>query len=345
MPAAGGTTSTAAWGAHTWVRNDFTDTNFRVRLQADPGMWRDPQFRWTCSRSGSTGAWIRRRHHDRRHQRVPDQDLQGPGTVCAGVASCFHADGAVLNPRGFWATMNTEGAANVNGDAFQPYYDTPTSVTNPAYDADTYYNYAVEVPAGTTSGSVYVYDPVFCATAANKGTGDRWFSGAGDTVSSFYELYDTQNTLYDPSDDGAAIANSSGLFRNLGASDSSMGGGASGPECKTTTIATYGDGRDYHDQWYQLASGLNGGANGKVYRIHTTNTDPANVAAQRGTDGENSFALYSSIPGLADLRPGGDADVHPAHGLGLGGHLGVLPRPDRRGPRRQDGGDHALGSG
>ncbi len=58
--------------------------------------------------------------------------------------------------------MNTEGAANINGDAFQPYYDTPTSGVAPAcasatgdracYDADNYYNYAVEMPPGSIGG-------------------------------------------------------------------------------------------------------------------------------------------------------------------------------------------------
>ena len=45
--------------------------------------------------------------------------------------------------------------------------------------------------------------------------------------------------------------------------------------------------------WYLLASGLTGGANGKIYRVHTTSTDPANVAHQQRRDGENSFALYA----------------------------------------------------
>ncbi len=300
LPSSGGATSTAAWGPaspHTWVRNDFTDTNFRVRLTAVRGCGSTPQFNldmlevrvyWSMDTTTSTTTTVT--------SAIPDQDLQGPGSPCVGVSSCFHADGATLNPRGFWATMNTEGAENVNGDAYQPYYDTRTSATNPAYDADSYYNYAVEVPAGA-SGNVYVYDPVFCAVAYNKGTGDRWFSGSGAAVSSFFELYDTKNTLYDMTDDGSPVADSAGLFRNLGASDSTMGGGSSGPECRTTTIATYGDGRDYHDQWYLLASGLSGGANGKVYRVHTTSTDPSNVTAQRSINGESSFALYSSIPG------------------------------------------------
>ncbi|MDP9484088.1 MAG: pilus assembly protein TadG-related protein, partial [Chloroflexota bacterium] len=298
FPASGGSTSTAAWGGHTWIRNDFSDANFRIRLTAVKGCatagtsinldMLEVRVHWNVATTTSTTTTVQ--------TNLTDQNLQGPGTACSGATSCFNADGAALNPRGFWATMNTEGAANINGDAFQPYYDTPTSATNAAYDADTYYNYAVEVPAGA-SGSVYVYDPVFCATSANRGTGDRWFSGAGDAVSSFYELYDTRNTLYDMTDDGAAVADSAGLFRNEGASDSTMGGGTSGPECKTTIPAAYGDGRDYHNKWYLLASGLSGGASGKVYRLHTTGTDPANVAAQRSVNGENSFALYSSIPG------------------------------------------------
>ncbi len=302
LPSSGGTTSTTAWGPatpHTWVRNDFSDTNFRVRLTVIKGCTTLPQtnldmlearvyWSWTTTTTTTTTATTT----------LTDKNLQGPGTACPGVASCYQADGSALNPRGFWATQNTEGAANVNGDAFQTYYDTVGGATNPAYDADAYYNYAVEMPAGTSNGAVYVYDPVFCAVQTDKGTGDRWFSGAGDPVSTFYELYDTKGTQYDMTDDGAPIANSNGLFRSVAASDTTMGG-SSGSECKhtTSTIGTYGDGRDYHDEWYLLASGLSGGANGKVYRLHATSTDPTNVADQRGTDGENSYALYASASG------------------------------------------------
>jgi putative Flp pilus-assembly TadE/G-like protein len=292
----GSASSTAAWGGHTWVRSDFDNANFRVRLT-----WSKPNCGFSRTVSVDT-LQVRVSYHTTTsttttvQTNIPNQDLQGPGTPCLGVGgtSCKNADGAVLNPRGFWATMNTEGAENVNGDAFQPYWDSATSTTNPAYDADTYYNYAVEVPAGA-SGSVYVYDPVFCETAANKGTGDRWF-GSSVAVSSFFEVYDTKNTLYDMTDDGAAVANSSGLFRNVSASDPTMGG-SGGSDCRTTVPSPYNDGRDYHNKWYVLASGLSGGATGKVYRIHTTGTDPSNVTAQRTVNGENSFALYSSIPG------------------------------------------------
>ena len=180
-------------------RNDFTDTQFRVRA-ARPSRAAASARRsiWTCSRSRvywsmatttSTTTAVT--------SAVPDQDLQGPGTVCAGSRQ--------LLPRRWRRPQSARllGDDEHRGRRERQRRRLPAllrhahRVTNPAYDADTYYNYAVEVPAGA-SGSVYVYDPVFCATAASKGTGDRWFSGAGDAVSSFYELYDTQNTLYDP---------------------------------------------------------------------------------------------------------------------------------------------------
>jgi hypothetical protein len=303
----GTASSTAAWGAHPWVRSDFDNNNFRVRLT-----WSKPSC--GASRTASVDTLqVRVSYHTVTSSTsavttlLADKNLQGPGTSCSGVVSCYNADGAALNPRGFWATQNTEGAANANGDAFQPYYDTVGGATNPAYDADTYYNYAVEMPAGTSNGSVYVYDPEFCAVPLDAGTGDRWFSGAGSAVSTFYELYDTKNTLYDMTDDGAAIANSGSLFRQIAASDTTMPSkpnssgnisyASGGSECKHTTIAAYGDGRDYHDEWYLLASGLTGGANGRIYRLHTTSTDPSNVVQQRNTDGENSYALYASASG------------------------------------------------
>ena len=246
---------------------------------------------------------------------IPDVDLRGPGTNCAGAAAnCANADGATLNPRGFWGTLNTEGAENVNGDAHQPYYDTATSQISPAcntistvracYDPNEYYNYAIEMPQGATLGEVWIYDPGFCDVNVDRGTGDRWFNGSNG-VTTMYELWDTANTLYDRSDDGLGTppdgtipnASSGNLFRNMSASDTTMAG-SGGSECRYTTTSDYGDGRDYHNHWWRLAGGLTGGVTGpKIYRVHTTSTDPANVAQQRNTNAENSFAIYADAFG------------------------------------------------
>ena len=306
----GSNASMAAWAGHAWSGADLSNANFRIRLTAAKSgtgpclagtqMQLDMievRATYTINTVTPTPVPVT--------TTLPDVNLKGPLSGCTtGVASCYEADGAALNPRGFWATMNTEGAANVNGDAFQPYYDTPTSTVAPAcavasgdqacYDGDTYYNYAVEMAPGSTGGSVYVYDPVFCAVAVNKGTGDRWFGGSNG-VSSYFELYNTQNTLYDITDD-TQLASSSTLFQQTAASDTTMGG-SGGSECKYQTNGVYGDGRDYHDRWYRLYSGLTGGPSGTTYRLHTTSTDPSNAAQQRNTNGESTFALYASAAG------------------------------------------------
>jgi Flp pilus assembly protein TadG len=292
------------WG-HTWTAAQLANgsANFRVRLtwnKVSCGASRTASVdtlqtavTYTYQTTGTTTT-------------TATYQLYGPGSACSnGVANCFSGTpaggGQLLNPRGFWGTMNTEGAANVNGDAYQPYYDTPTSgvalacptSSSACYGPDDYYNYAIEMAPGTTGGYVYIFDPVFCETATASGTGDRHFSGTA-AVSSFYELYsDPNNTPYIRTDD-TLLVTSGNLFKQIAARDSTMGG-TNGSECKQSSTA-YGDGRDYHDAWYLLNPGnpLTGGANGTIYRLHTTGTDPSSVTQQRSTDGEQSFAIYAT---------------------------------------------------
>jgi hypothetical protein len=307
----GNTNNTTPWGAHPWVLNtttdDFSDANFRVRTTVTKGCGTagtrinlnqlQVTVYYTVTTSTSTTATTT----------TATYPLYGPGVPCAnGAAGCYMGDfssgqGQVLLPRGFWGTMNTEGAENVNGDAFQPYYDTATSgvaIACPAsakacYGPDTYYNYAIEMAPGTTGGYVYIFDPVFCETAVGSGTGDRHFSGSA-AVSTFYELYsDPNNTPYILSDD-TLVVSSGNKFTGMAYKDSTMGG-TNGSECKQTS-APYGDSRDYHNAWYLLnpSNPLTGGVNGTIYRVHTTGTDPSNVAQQRNTNGEQSFAIYAT---------------------------------------------------
>jgi hypothetical protein len=290
--------------AHTWTGNDLGNTNFRLRLTANKGCaTAGTQLRVDQIEVQANYLFDRLNPPVTTMTNLADVALKGPGIPCTtGVANCYESTGQLLqdasgNPNGFWGTMNTEGAENVNGDAYSAYYNIAGGTVNPDYNATDFYNYAIDMPPGSTGGKVYVYDPVFCATQHDKGTGDRWFS-TSNQVSSFFELYDTQGTA-DIADDGAPIADSRTLFAGTIASDQSMGGTSSGApaDCRYTTDTVYGDGRDYHDRWFLLASGLAGGANGKVYRVHTTTTDRNNVGASRGTYGENSFALYTSATG------------------------------------------------
>jgi hypothetical protein len=309
----GDAASLAAWGGGSWTRDDLADGRFGVRLTWEDGSSACPQDRWV--RVGEVEVIPHYTWTERVTQTVTTTTndlLRGPGSACAnGAVDCYDPDGQELNQRGFWATMNTRGASNVNGDAHQPYYINPRTEAAPGcgeaaadgnacYDPDFYYNYAVEMPPGSSGGYVYVFDPGFCQTDNNKGVGDRWFGGS-DPVSSWYELYeDTQNTPYDYSDD-TRIASSNSLFTNMDATDTTMVANSNNErgqdECAKNDRG-YGDGRDYHLSWYLLNPGrpLSGGANGRVYRLHTTNTDPSgNLISD--ADGEQSFALYAKADG------------------------------------------------
>jgi hypothetical protein len=295
----GATNSLAAWPlaspTHAWAVADLNDTNFRLRLTANKSGGTCPstnEFRLDILEVRVTYD-IDTVTQQTNTVNVTNKNLQGPGAPCTTlVVGCYEATGQTLNPNGFWGTMNSEGAEDSHGDAYQAYYETAGGTTNPSYDTQHFYNYAVEMPKNSTGGSVYVYDPVFCATQNDKGTGDRWFNDDGDQVSSYFELYNTQGTLDDITDDGPALANSAAKFRGSRASDTTMGGPSVGTPCNYKTDVPYGDGRDFHDRWYLLASGLIGGPTGTIYRVHTTTTDPTNVGAERGTFAENSFALF-----------------------------------------------------
>ena len=117
---------------HTWVSGDFatgsTTTGFMARLT-----WNQGQLSAQHASPMVDTLNVRVTYTANVTSPAANKELKGPGTACLnGVSDCKNPDGAVLNYRGFWATMNTEGAANINGDAFQPYYDTPTSTAAPA---------------------------------------------------------------------------------------------------------------------------------------------------------------------------------------------------------------------
>ena len=141
------------------------------------------------------------------------------------------------------------------------------------------------MPAGSSGGSVWIYDPGFCAGALQTGLGDTWV-GSKVPVSSFYDLYDTQNTPYDLTDDTLVPGFSSGnTFRRQDGSDPSLNGsGGSGiAGCDA-----------YHLGWYQLGtSTLDGGGTGHVYRLHTSTVDPSDPNDQLATNARNGWALFA----------------------------------------------------
>jgi hypothetical protein len=168
------------------------------------------------------------------------------------------------------------------------------------YDPTNYYNYAIDMPAGSSGGYVYIFDPVFCDVNYQYGTGDGQSSGSLDPSnppSSWYELFDTNDTLYTITDDTLLLTTGT-KFRDMPFSDTSMLGDSGASECKLTPTA-YGDARDYHDNWYLLnpLNPLSGGATGHTYRLHTTNSTPpgqTDTVNQLNVKTEQNFALFAS---------------------------------------------------
>jgi Flp pilus assembly protein TadG len=286
-------------GAPYYVLGDTSDTWNRTW---DPDEFDDNEFRVRATTiKPNTTACANAISHQIDHLRVrvtydwvettttfvPDSNLTGPS-------------GQALNPRGFWATMLTQGADDINGDAYLPGYE-GGSTTNPEYQPGKYYDYAVEMAAGSSNGQVFIYDPVFCATnsSGEYGTGDRWFGSATPT-SSFYQLWDTKNTPFDLTDDTRVDpTGDDNLFRRIQASDESLNGpgvGGSTQDCEQGATTNQADGRYWHNRWWPLATGLNGGT---TYRVRTMTTDPNSANDQVNADGQNSFAIWTTATGTA----------------------------------------------
>ncbi|HVM66412.1 MAG TPA: pilus assembly protein TadG-related protein, partial [Acidimicrobiales bacterium] len=315
----GSASNTTAWGAHTFVQGDFANGVFNVGLRwktsvAGCGTTTTASVDWVSVRVSYTTTTTPT-------TATPGSgyDLAGPGTACSTKISgaptdCYLPNGVALTARGFWAAMNTKGISSGQGDAFQSDLD-PSGATAPncstvaglrsCYDPTNYYNYAITMPPGSTNGWVYVFDPVFCDEGSAYGVGDGQSSGslsATNPPSSWFELFDTNNTTYTNNDD-TLVTTTGPTFLDMKYSDSTMSGASpSGSlDCKERDTS-YGDARDYHDHWILLnpMNPLTGGSDGETYRLHTTNSTPpgqTDAVNQSLVGTEQNFALYATADG------------------------------------------------
>jgi hypothetical protein len=263
------------WSGHTWTRDDFSDSNFRVRLTfAKP----------SCATTRTVSL----------------DTLQVRVSTPSGTQPIAAPDGTTLSPQYFWGAMQSQGAPNVQGDAFMTQYASrsPTLKTNGVdanqdpdayYDPNGYYNYGIDIPAGVNDGEVWVFDPGFCEVSTSYATGENWTVGSPNgystvqPVSAFFDLFDTKQTPYDLTDDDLT-ATSGTTFRRLTGEDSTLGGSHGSTDCTA---------EGWHDGWWRLASGLSGGAKGTTYRLHTYSTDPNSPSDQANTTALNGFAIWA----------------------------------------------------
>jgi hypothetical protein len=277
LPSSGA--STDKWTHTTWTASQMNNANFRVKVTAVKATTA------TCP-----AAQIMRIDHIRIkvYYRYTADVVTNP-PVFHPDANVAGPSNEVLTPRGFWGMMLAQGSETISGDAYLPKYDIAGGNVNPNYDQANYFNYAIEIGAGATAGGVWIYDPGFCAGTLALGMGDTWITGS-NPMSSFYDLFDTQGTPYDLTDDTLVPGFTSGTtFRRQNGSDPTIGGsGGSGiAGCDA-----------YHDNWYQLGtSTLTGGTTGHVYRLHVSSVDPTDATDQLSTQARNGWALFTKATG------------------------------------------------
>ncbi|HEV8536086.1 MAG TPA: pilus assembly protein TadG-related protein [Candidatus Limnocylindria bacterium] len=202
-----------------------------------------------------------------------------------------------LQPLGFFGGVEAKGSDRGNGDAYSTFYN-PRPTLNTGFDANGY-QYIVEFGPGTVGGSVWLYDPMFCATGAGTstgrrlGVGDFWFgfTRGGVGISATYNLWDMNGTPYTLGDD-TMLATSGNLFLDSNQVDKGpiyrgnqdYGGGSNGSSSGNC------ENSPYHHKWWQLANGLTEGQ----YRLQVTSAN-----GDTGEDAINGFgvqALASSGP-------------------------------------------------
>ncbi len=270
-----------------WTAAKFADGAFAVRLRV--------QGAGSSCTTGTTSVdSVAVRISYEQH----DQPITGP-------------NGESLTAQGVWTGVLSQGSDVGNGDAYQAQKN--GSGTSTMYSPGGYYDYAIEMPAGATDGKVWIFDPVFCATGGfSNGMGDVVYGGASAT-STFFDIYDTKNTLYDASDDTWIAGNTGpagaanpdyGLFRQSKGYDPSQSGASHGSgwsTCQRGKVTNPAVGGYWHNRWWPLATGLSGPSSGqpRIYRIHVTSTDPYAPSDQASTKTLNNFSFFTSPTGGA----------------------------------------------
>ncbi len=236
-----------------------------------------------------------------------------------------------LSSQGNWGAIITKGGDHGNGDAYSPLLDGGSS--NPDYDSDGY-PYEVVIPAGDSNGTVYLFDPTFCGVGSNTtggyyGTGDHWIGGTiGAPVSTYFTLWNENNTPFDWSDD-TQVAASGTRFESQFQTDQGKTGGVynfgtpqkvltdGAVDCSTDTV--------YHNKWWQFASGLGAG----TYRLQVSTTNSGNSSVNSGTNAENMWSIEATASGATTPQVHGAGRMAAYNNLVSGTQLFYLAQIDK----------------
>ena len=292
----GANNDTSMWGGHTWVRNDFTNGNFRVRLT-----WHDNETNCGLNRA------VQLDHLEVRVQYHTVTTTWGNRTDQVNDPST----GTALASQGFWGAMFTSGGVRENGDRHGPAnlggnaVDAP-GPANPNYDADGY-DYSIELPSG--SGQVQLFDPMFCATGDNGhggsyGAGDHWTGRQGGgivvrPVGVTYRLYSTNGTPLNEGDDTLVSTLAYDPGATTYADLSGFYGTPSPPDAGQPAHVDCANNLAHH-RWVAMpGSGTFAGGNYRLNVNTTLDGDNINVGA------ENLFSIWVKSAGEARVYGGG----------------------------------------
>ena len=275
-------------------------------------------FRCACC-----GTW----RHDHHHADGPHPGRAG---ACSAGSTGDHAAAAVLG-RDAEPGRSGRPGRRLPGEV----RDSPApgggggtlSTMNPLidpdarYDPQRFYNYVVEIPAGTGTGLDLRSGLLRCERRGRyRGTlvgeqRDRRQPHGNPTrrpVSSFFDLYDTRTSLLDIDDD-IFIAGTGSTFRRQSSRtmpcSTSWTRGATAT--RTTTWTTRRRTADAERALRLVPAGH--GARPGIYRLHSTPRTPRTPPTRTTHRGERVLVLRGVHRGhAADLRAGHDGGVRPA---------------------------------
>jgi hypothetical protein len=251
--------------------------------------------------------------------------VSGSSITCPNVTG---ATGGSLTSQGFFGAIEGQGSNRSTGDAYATGYN-PRTTPNADYDPKGY-SYEIEVPQN--GGTVYVFDPTFCATTSGPGgghlgAGDHWLNSGSINampVSTYYRLWNTHGSLTTADDTRVDATNDDSMFTNEyqvdkstayakaaaagGADDNFADGnepgtnGSSTPtDCQQGATSNTSQGRYWHNRWWPIASGLPAG----VYRLQVTTTDPSNATLNQNQMFENMWSIQVQAGGAPKVYGSG----------------------------------------
>lgn len=286
--------ATDTWG-RVWTPAELSDARFVVRVRdVDPGSGCTDTATTELDFMTATVYYTLPAAEVAREIYAP-----GGGPLCAR-ATCS---------QGFWGAIEGQGSERSTGDAYATGRN--GAGANADYDSEGY-DYSIELPSG---GTVYIFDPTFCATGndpgggGHYGSGDHWL-GPATSVSTYFRLFDTGGTP--TRGDDALVRESGNLFQDEYAADLLSGNGTDFADggagnqpvnpanCTEGVITNSSIGGYWHNKWWPMAT-----VGAGTYRLQVTTTHQSNPTRNTDETFENMWSILADGGGQPHIYGSG----------------------------------------